>query len=211
MRRVVLLFLAAGALSAQVSKTPRASRTATTCGPLADQIFKCAKFSFTYKVPFGWVDRTDQMQGESETGQQAPDKPAANTKSETLLAVFQRPPEATGETVNSAVVVAVESLANYPGLKAPEDYFGPLTEVAEQQGFKVENAPYSFTQGVKELVRGDFSKPRGKLEMRQSSLVMIQKGYVVSFTFIGGSEDEVDDLIGGLSFGGGVPSRSSRK
>ena len=37
--------------------------------------------------------------------------------------------------------------------------------------------------------------------MHQSTLVMIEKGYVVSFTFIGGSEDEVDELVEGLSFG----------
>ena len=46
-----------------------------------------------------------------------------------------------------------------------------------------------------QLVRGDFSKPLGNLTMHQSTLVMIEKGYVVSFTFIGGSEDEVDDLV----------------
>jgi hypothetical protein len=37
--------------------------------------------------------------------------------------------------------------------------------------------------------------------MWQSSLVMIEKGYIVSFTFVGGSEDEVNELIGNLSFG----------
>jgi hypothetical protein len=36
--------------------------------------------------------------------------------------------------------------------------------------------------------------------MRQSTLVMLARGYVVSFTFIGGTEDEVEELIQGLSF-----------
>ena len=36
--------------------------------------------------------------------------------------------------------------------------------------------------------------------MRQTSLVMLEKGYAVSFTFIGGSEDEVNELIEKLSF-----------
>jgi len=30
---------------------------------------------------------------------------------------------------------------------------------------------------------------------------MIEKGYIVSFTFVGGSEDEIESLIGNLSFG----------
>jgi hypothetical protein len=42
--------------------------------------------------------------------------------------------------------------------------------------------------------------------MWQSSLVMIEKGYIVSFTFVGGSEEEVESLIGNLSFGTRVPT-----
>jgi hypothetical protein len=37
--------------------------------------------------------------------------------------------------------------------------------------------------------------------MHQSTLVMIEKGFVISFTFISGSEDEVDELIESLRFG----------
>ena len=36
--------------------------------------------------------------------------------------------------------------------------------------------------------------------MRQASLVTVERGYAVSFTFIGGSEDEVNQLIEKLSF-----------
>jgi hypothetical protein len=64
----------------------------------------------------------------------------------------------------------------------------------------VVNEPYEFAVGPKRLARADFNKDRGKLMMWQSSLVTIEKGYIVSFTFIGGSEDEVDDLIGNLAF-----------
>jgi hypothetical protein len=37
--------------------------------------------------------------------------------------------------------------------------------------------------------------------MQQSTLVVMEKGYVVSFTFIAGSEDEVNGLVEGLDFG----------
>ena len=87
------------------------------------------------------------------------------------------------------------------GPKTAADYFGPITELAEQRGFNVENEPHVFSVGTKQLIRGDFSKERGKLTMRQSSLVMIEKGYIVSFTFVGGSEEEVESLMGNLSFG----------
>jgi hypothetical protein len=32
---------------------------------------------------------------------------------------------------------------------------------------------------------------------------MLARGYAISFTFIGGTEDDVDELVQGLSFGAG--------
>jgi hypothetical protein len=75
-----------------------------------------------------------------------------------------------------------------------------VTEVAQAQGFEVEEEPYEFTVGTKTVVRGDFQKDRGTRVMRQSTLVMLARGYAVSFTFIGGTEDEVEELVQGLSF-----------
>src|SRR5207245_351156 len=80
-------------------------------------------------------------------------------------------------------------------INTQSDYFDPIIELAEQRGFKVVNEPYEFTIGPRQLVRGDFNKPRGKLNMWQSSLVIIDKGFIVSFTFVAGSEDELDELI----------------
>jgi hypothetical protein len=154
------------------------------------------------------------MQRPDEPEPNAQDKPAeadpqsmqqhANAaSSQTLLAVFERPPNAPGETINSAVLIAVESRADYPQVKTPADYFGPISDLAGQQGLKPGSDPYAFPVGTKQLVREDFSGARGKLTMFQSSLVMIDRGQIVSFTFIGGSEDDVDDLIDNLKFGAG--------
>jgi hypothetical protein len=96
--------------------------------------------------------------------------------------------------------VAAEEVASYPGLRSAEQYFGPLTELTKSKGLTVVNEPYEFRLGEMQLVRGDFSKPLGNLTMYQSTLVVIEKGYVVSFTFIGGSEDEADQLVEGLTF-----------
>jgi hypothetical protein len=181
------------------TRSPKKSATTTAsqaCGPIASDILKCRRFGFTYGVPFGWVDRTDDMKDEAESAQSG----SAKDNSETLLAIFERPPAAPGDTINSAVVIAAESLANYHGIKIAADYFGAITELAEQRGFKVVNEPYEFISGAKQLVRGDFSKQRGQLSMWQSSLVMIDKGFIVSFTFIAGSEDELDELIERLHF-----------
>jgi hypothetical protein len=127
-------------------------------------------------------------------------------KSELLLAVFERPPEAAGDTINSAVVIASESTASYPGLKTAEDYLGPLSELATAKGFKPDGEPYAIEVESRQLVRADFIKALSlkstsdKLSMRQCTLVLLAKGQIVSFTFIAGSEEEVDDLMDGLHF-----------
>ena len=54
--------------------------------------------------------------------------------------------------------------------------------------------------GTKTLVRADFHKDVGTRVMRQSTLAMLAHGYAVSITVIAGTEDEVEELIDGLSF-----------
>jgi hypothetical protein len=223
---LILLGVGIGILPAQTAKlTGKPKPTAEEeCGPLTDQLLRCPKFGFTYKVIFGWVDRTADMQQDESLRDQpqssepngtsaAADQlqPASSDSSKTLLAVFERPPDARGDTINSAVVIAAEPLANYHGIKTAADYLNPISELAGQRGFKLVNQPYAFAVRTKPLARADFSKERGKLIMWQSSLVMIEKGYIVSFTFIGGSEDEINDLIGNLAFTTRPPSRVSKE
>jgi hypothetical protein len=160
-------------------------------------VYRNADFGFSYHVPYGWVDRTKDMQPDAGD----PAMP------QLLLAVFERPPEVTGNTVNSAVIITAETAASYPGLKTALDYMGPLTELTTGKGFKVRQEPYEFPVGSKQLVRGDFAKDLGKLTMHQSSLVLLHKGSVVSFTFIGGSEDEVEELIEKLALGAAAKGR----
>jgi hypothetical protein len=162
-------------------------------GTITDGIYRNASFGFSYKLPFGWVDRTREMIEDSSDSNDP-------KKSTLLLAVFEHPPEATGDAVNSAVVFAAEPASSYPGLRSAEQYFGPLTELVKSKGFKVVNEPYDYRAGSVQLVRGDFSKPLGNLTMHQTTLVMLEKGSIVSFTFIGGSEDELDELVENLSF-----------
>ncbi len=205
------LFLVATFAPGQQSSTK--ARIGDSCGPLTGTVLKCPRFGFDYTVPFGWVDRTGDMQASanepsSGDGQSSSEQAG---KSETLLAIFERPPGAPGETINSAVVIAAESLKDYHGIKTAADYLGPVGELAEQRGFKVVNEPHEFTAGTQRLARSDYSKPRGKVVMWQSTLVMIDKGYIVSFTFVGGSEDEIEQLIGDLRFGANAGAGAKSK
>jgi hypothetical protein len=200
MSRIPALILLAASLTTPAlaqdssSKTKHPEQHATrdkTPPTSAETLYRNAEFAFIYKIPYAWVDRTQQMQDDS----------ADPTKSKLLLAVFERPPEVTGDTVNSAVIITAESASTYPGLKTAADYLGPLTELTTSKGFKPAGDPYEFSVGTTPLVRADFLKELGKLTMHQSSLVLLRKGFVVSVTFIAGSEDELDELIEKLSFG----------
>jgi hypothetical protein len=178
---------------AQRKTAPVATQSDKPAGPPTEdaQLYRNTTIGFRYQIPYGWVNRTQEMKEGNETG-----------KSELLLAVFERPPQTAGDTINSAVVIACESAASYPGLKKAEDYLGPLTELATSKGFKAEGEPYPLEVESRQLLRADFIKPlTDKLNMRQCTLVLLAKGQIVSFTFIAGSEDELDDLMDGLHFG----------
>jgi len=182
--------LASSAKAATIQATP------LDLGAVANGIYRNSFFAFTVKLPFGWVDRTDVMRQDSSSAAKAD-----AGKSMVLLATFERPPEAAGSTVNAAVVIAAESASSYPGLKQPAQYFGPIEELTKSNGFTAINEPYQFPVDGMPIVRQDFSKKLSGATMYQSSLVMLRKGYIVSFTFIGGSEDEVTENLDYLRFG----------
>ena len=177
-------------------------------------VYRNSSFGFTVKVPQGWVLRTGEMNasdastaaGESRAALDRTAEsgcPHMGTCGKVLLAAFSRPPEARAEDVNGSILIAAESAAAYPELREAVQYFQPVMEVAKAQGFEIDDEPYEFVLGPKKLVRGDFQKDVGTRVMRQSTLVVLARGFVVSFTFIGGTEDEVEELVEGLSFGAG--------
>jgi hypothetical protein len=202
--------------SKHVRKPAATAASPLDAGRLSNGIFRNRDLGFSCTIPAGWVLRTEEMNAgdenePSDAGQVDPQKdPPAHAKAieasahktdgRVLLAAFSRPPQAAGEDVNSSILIAAETVAAYPGLKDAVQYFGPLTEVAKGQGFAVVNEPYDFPLGAKTVVREDFQKNIGSRLMRQSTLVALERGYAVSFTFIAGTEEDVEDLINGLSF-----------
>ena len=176
-------------------------------GSVVDGVYRNHALAVSCKIPAGWVLRTEEMNAQGDGGAHPNVAASAAGKSgRVLLAAFSRPPEAHGEDVNSSILIAAESAASYPGLKDAPQYFGPVTEIARAQGFEMEDEPYKFVLGTKTLARGDYQKDVGSRVMRQSTLVMLARGYAVSFTFIGGTEDEVEELVQGLSFGTANPA-----
>ena len=189
------------AAQTQPQVQPKTAPNAKPAAPRSEdsQLYRNTTFGFRYQIPYGWVDRTQEMG--------SPDAGSEQGKGEVLLAIFERPPQAAGDTVNCAVVIASESAASYPGLRTAADYIGPLTELTASKGFKAEGDATAFEIDSRQLVRADFVKPLNeKLNMYQSTLVLLRKQQIVSFTFVAGSEAEVDDLVDALHFSAAKPS-----
>lgn len=185
-------------------------------GSIVNSVYTNKTLALSCKIPPGWVLRTDEMnareeqkeaekaekkQGDAAT--QPPSTSASSAGAKVLLAAFSRPPEARAEDINASIVIAAESAASYPGLKEAAQYFFPLTEVAKAQGFTADEDPYEIAIGTKTLVRADFRKNVGSRVMRQSTLAMLSHGYAISITVIGGTDDEVEDLVDDLTFAAG--------
>lgn len=169
-------------------------------GSVSNGVYRNTALGLVCKIPAGWVLRTDEMNAQDDDSAEDGDAKPDAKSGRVLLAAFSRPPEARAEDVNSSIVIAAESAATYPGLKDAAQYFGPLTQVAKVQGFSVVEEPYEFVVAAKTVPRSDFQKDVGSRVMRQSTLALLARGWAVSITFIGGTEDEVEELIEGLSF-----------
>lgn len=186
-------------------------------GSVTNGVYHNKSLGLTCEIPSGWVLRTDQMNAEQNQGVTSatdsasspkPDANASSTGGKVLLEAFSRPPEAKGEEINSSILIAAEPVSAYPGLQDSEQYFGPVSEVAEAQGFSKDADPYEIAIGPQTLVRADFHKDVGTRVMRQSTLVMLSHGYAISITAIAGTEDGVEELLNGLDFKG--PARNAK-
>jgi hypothetical protein len=190
--------------SKQTNKRVSGATSPLDSGAVSAGAYRNSAFGFTCKIPAQWVLRTEEMNAQDDQGEKADTAKATKDASKAgrvLLAAFSRPPLARGEDVNSSIVIAAESAAAIPELKEAAQYFALVNKAAEAQGFELDDDPYEFVIGTKKLVRGDFQKDVGTRVMRQSTLVVLARGYAISFTFIGGTEDEVEELVAGLSFG----------
>lgn len=174
------------------SQAPVRPRAAQAANP---QVYRNRTSGFCYSIPFGWVDRTKEMGEGSEASN------GSRQHSQVLLAVFERPPQAPNNDLNPAVIIASEPVTAYQGLKTAADYFTPLAEVISSHGLKMEGEPYDSVVNARHLARGDFTRQPGQATFHQSTLVLLDKGSLLSFTFIAEDQDSINNLIAGLRFG----------
>lgn len=181
---------------------PAASESSLEPGTVLNGVYRNKSLTLVCKIPDGWILRTEEMNAREDEQDTKTSQGNTENGGRVLLAAFSRPPEARGEDVNSSILIAVEKVSAYPGMTEAAQYFGPLAEVAKAQGFEADEDPYEFAVGTKKVVRGDFHKDVGSRVMRQSTLAFLARGYAVSITVIGGTEEDVEGLVDGVSFAG---------
>ena len=194
-----------------------ATGSAIEPGSVTNGLYRNKSLALSCKVPPGWVLRTDELnlrdeksaekkegdeKKEEDKKDEAQPTAASSAGARVLLAAFSRPPDVRAEDVNSSILITAENAGAYPGLTEAAQYFFPLTEVFKAQGFIPDEDPYEIAIGAKTLPRADFHKNVGSRVMHQSTLAMLSHGYAISITVIAGTDDEVEDLIDGLSFTG---------
>ena len=69
-----------------------------------------------------------------------------------------------------------------------------------KNGFEQDGELVEVAIGAATLVRGDFSRRTEKGITHQTSLTMLQRGYVLLFTFISDNPDEIENFLHKLSF-----------
>jgi len=155
-------------------------------------LYRNHALALSLKVPYGWVDRTRSMN---------PDPPDP-AKGSVLLAVFERPPEASNSSLDPTILIAAEPVSSYPGLKTAADYYAPLKEVASAKGLEPAGDPYDFSVGPRKLLRADFTHKTDQGTTYQSTVVFLVRGNIVSITAIAASDAAATQLLSGLNFTG---------
>lgn len=195
-------FAAAAQTSSSSAKHPPKPATTPALDPgfISNNVYRNKTLGFSYKIPDGWVLRTDELNAHDDSQPDSQLPSASSQGPKVLLAAFSRPPQAKGEEINSSILIAAEPVSAYPGLKEALQYLDPIAEVAKAQEFIQNEDPYEIAIGPKTLARADFHKDVGSRVIRQSTLAMLVHGYAVSITVIAGTEDDVEELIDALTF-----------
>ena len=190
-----------GSKSAKATQSEAKNGT-TFSGQISNGIYQNVHFGFTCRIPQGWVIET------KEFAEGTPNSQGTHL----LLSALQHSPGLPDTSVNSAIIITAEDQTLYPDMVEAADYFGPMTEFIKSKGFQVVREPYQVRVGGEDLDRADFRKDLDQIAIYQSTLVTIERDYILSFTFIAGSQQQVDDLLGGLAFRSHTgPSRSKPK
>src|SRR3984957_20778644 len=90
-------------------------------GTVINGVYRNKTLAFSFKIPEGWVLRTEEMNAPEEdtvNSTNAAQPPASSAGAKGLLAAFSRPPATREHDVNPSSLAPAENAAAYPGLKA---------------------------------------------------------------------------------------------
>jgi len=196
----------------------------------ATRLYRNRTYAFSCRVPVGWVLRTEQMQPDGAADNQVllaaferPPEARATAPVSTILIASESQSAYPGLKTAEDYFAPLTEVVTAKGFQAVnEPYPFPVGAVqVMREDFSHEPKAHPEKEGSEkdrsekdrpEKDRPEKDRPeKDRVTTYQSTLVLLSHGSILSFTFLGASEDEVDNLIENVSFTSGIAPQSAPK
>ncbi|MEO0458060.1 MAG: hypothetical protein AAF152_15970 [Cyanobacteria bacterium P01_A01_bin.114] len=171
-------------------------------------------FGFTMAFPDAWtIASQETTDGLQDTGAEmlAGDDEALKSSIEAaekdtyqLLMISEQPVGAPTTDFNPNLVVMAEKVSHLPGIKSGSEYLENVSNLLLQTDlpYAAEGEPYEVEIGGRKFHRADFTLSTAGIEIKQSYLATVDKGYALGF-ILSGTDDtmsSLDDITQSISF-----------
>jgi hypothetical protein len=157
-------------------------------------------FNFAYTPPKDWVIHDEAVKKrihERAQEEAARTNSLPQLKQTYALLLISRYPRPTAEImVNATIIVAAEKITHLPGQPTAKDYLLSLRAPKAQRGVRaVREELLPFRVGDLEFLRDDYSGEIAGITIREALFVSVKKGYALIFSFTGGDEKSVEEMV----------------
>jgi hypothetical protein len=201
----------------------------------ATRLYRNRTYAFSCRVPAGWVLRTEQIKPDGAADNQVllaaferPPEARSTAPVSTILIASENQSAYPGLKTAEDYFAPLTEVVTAKGFQAVNDPYpfpvGALQVMRED--FSHEQKDHPEKEGSEkdrpekdrpdkdrsEKDRSGKDRPeKDRATTYQSTLVLLSHGSILSFTFLGASEDEVDNLIENVSFTAGTAPPSAPK
>ncbi|HYG98430.1 MAG TPA: energy transducer TonB [Terriglobales bacterium] len=106
----------------------------------------------------------------------------------------------TGTPIRERILIMADDAALYDSpMNSPEGFVAKLTEAQRKTGHDVVRSAYAVEYGGRQFYRGDFNLQYTGGTLYKSSVSTQFQGFLISWTFVASSPEQLDRLVGSLS------------
>ncbi|MEM8806985.1 MAG: hypothetical protein AAGF01_13245 [Cyanobacteria bacterium P01_G01_bin.38] len=171
-------------------------------------------FEFTMAFPDAWAiaseETTDGLQDTGADMLAGDDEAlkssikAAEKNTYQLLMISEQPVGAPTTEFNPNLVVMAEKVSHLPGIASGSEYLANVSNLLLQTDlpYTPDGEPYAVEIGGREFHRADFTLSTAGIEIKQSYLATVDKGYALGFILSGtdGTMGSLDEITNSITF-----------